>query len=180
MTDKEIIINMCKQLVNGINFLDANCDGLSCEDCPFDEENNNYICCGSDNYRNYKEIAKNFLKNNGVDEMKTEKTFKEVIADIKEGEVWESNSIAYDIKTIEMYNGSIEIKRRNMDNEIFIRKETLFKLQRKQYNFTEAFAAYEEGKEIESCISGREWGLKILSFNTFTIEEIRKKWYINN
>ena len=73
----------------------------------------------------------------------------------------------------------------------------IFKLQRKEYTFEEAFKAYEKGKEIESCIEGQrdkkeggedyyfdfnkgkyillEWDKDI-----FTITSIRNKWYIND
>ena len=68
-------------------------------------------------------------------------------------------------------------------------------MKRKQYTFAEAFKAYEEGKEIESCenpyrykkqngndayfdISAEEWwsGEAII----ISLQEIRGKWYINN
>ena len=76
---------------------------------------------------------------------KIEKTFREVIADIKEEEVWENELML--IKKINSYiyienkNGWIECKC------ITIREDLIFTLQRKEYTFEEAFKAFEEGKE---------------------------------
>lgn len=126
-------------------------------------------------------------------EGKTEKTFKEVIANIKEGEVWEST-----IKTVSLINGAINIERKNKIETyyIYIKESELFKLQRKEYTFQEAFKAYEEGKEIESC-EGCKFKrcdkdvVLIIDFagdkikrgsceDLFSIKEIRGKWYIND
>ena len=270
---KELILKMCKQLVNGITFANANCDGLSCECCPFDEENNDYICCGSDSDKNYKEIAKRYLKDNGVYEnefnwqsfkqgeievncttersardflkqcdkqgivwsggtkiddntswhhnkentlystisgnlvfgyklstnnkvikwnvkeninMKTEKTFKEVIADIKEGEVWESEQKENKTCNVRIKKLSNALKITNFDNEPlpYFPDNFKYKLQRKQYTFTEAFAAYEEGKEIESLYDSetflKEHEVIEGHDNWFDAKQIRNKWYINN
>lgn len=124
-----------------------------------------------------------------------EKTFREVIADIKEGEIWESNC-----RLIKRYNGKIEIS--NLDGRkidtytITLLDETLYKLQRKQYSFEEAFKAYEDGIKVESVFSGvsyeklRDGTVDIESKYAiathhegdvrFLIGEIRGKWYINN
>ena len=120
-----------------------------------------------------------------IDKMK-ELTFKEVIADIKEGEVWEST-----IKTVSLINGAINIERKNKIETyyIYIKESELFKLQRKEYTFQEAFKAYEEGKEIESCYTATkfceneylennicsDWKLGV----SFKVDEIKGKWYIN-
>ena len=73
-----------------------------------------------------------------------------------------------------------------------MRNNDKFKLQRKEYTFEEAFKAYEEGKEIESCYSQykykKEGGLDLYSKtgnewygeDNFEIDEIRGKWDINN
>lgn len=129
----------------------------------------------------------------GVKEMK-ELTFKEVIANIKEGEVWES-----DIKIIKCSNnGNISV-RSKIDNNLQImnfNKDNLYKLKREEYTFQEAFKAYEEGKEIESC-EGCKFKrcdkdvVLIIDFagdkikrssceELFSIKEIRGKWYIND
>lgn len=132
----------------------------------------------------------------GVKEMK-ELTFKEVIANIKEGEVWENNKMNLVIKLIE---GRIYIGDR-YDNEVdgfigqYIPLTLKFELQRKKYSFEEAFKAYEEGKEIES----KEFKYKkINGIDSFKLirekygwnecedgfeihlDEIRDKWYIND
>lgn len=132
--------------------------------------------------------------------MNSEKTFRELIigwCNVKPYEIWESEYfiISKDV------DGDLKIEHKEGFNEcvgIFINPEDVFKPQRKQYTFTEAFAAYEEGKEIESCVSkcrfikGNLKGQnKILNdeINEFTdiakgygleFEEIRGKWYINN
>ncbi|AYR04337.1 hypothetical protein CPD1_058 [Clostridium phage CPD1] len=125
-----------------------------------------------------------------------ELTFREVIANIKEGEVWES-------KMLEIYldNKTSELVLKHKTNyfncrEIGIKKEKKFKLKRPQYTFQEAFKAFEEGKEIESCESGFKYeiyedatkikreGYKTIyehkAVKIFSTEEIKGKWYIND
>lgn len=118
-----------------------------------------------------------------------ELTFKEVIANIKDGEVWDDGFIK-----IEKICGSIRIG--NINGEPYkklvafvINECRKFKLQRKEYTFEEAFKAYEEGKEIESCYSATkfceneyltnnvyaDWKLGV----AFKCDEIKGKWYIN-
>lgn len=120
-----------------------------------------------------------------------EKTFREVIADIKEGQVWE-NSL---LKIRFLRNGYIDIENTmgwENGTGISIMADLKFTLQRKKYTFEEAFKAYEEGKEIESVHSGyrykRENG-KDLYFSKITerwaeneefkTKEIMNMWYIN-
>lgn len=127
-----------------------------------------------------------------------EKTFREVIADIKEGEVWESAQDCFQLKEISCIEGRIKFKLEG----VFVEKTDnlnnvdtgegsgqTFKLQRKQYTFEEAFKAYEEGKEIESCYSGVTYKLQHggsdcfgggQKTSTIAFSEIRGKWYINN
>lgn len=126
-----------------------------------------------------------------------ELTFREVIANIKEGEVWESEmlEIYLDNKTSEL----VLKHKTNYFNcrEIGIKKEKKFKLKRPQYTFQEAFKAFEEGKEIESCESERGFKSKdndsvyILmeheicdkvynGFRLFSHDEVKGKWYIND
>lgn len=117
-----------------------------------------------------------------------EKTFREVIADIKEGEVWEST---YTKIYIGDYGIEIKSKSAFTEDTISLLPEEggNYKLQRKEYTFTEAFAAYEEGKEIESCNSGVKYRLQHggsdcysngTKTNVLCFGEIRGKWYINN
>jgi hypothetical protein len=121
-------------------------------------------------------------------EDKMEKTFREVIADIKEGEIWGNGA-----KIIELINGTIQVRSKNNIpfNSCFINfsKVAKYKLQRKEYTFEEAFKAYEEGKEIESCYTATkfceneylennvysDWKLGV----RFKVDEIKGKWYIN-
>lgn len=102
-----------------------------------------------------------------------EKTFREVIADIKKGEVWEclGIKITKDSDSIQMLGFG--------KNTIFMDSSRIFNLQRKEYTFEEAFKAYEDGKEIESCFSGQKF--RIYSWeDVFNAKEIKEKWYINN
>ena len=118
------------------------------------------------------------------------KTFREVIADIKEGEVWESHCK----KIIGFKDGDFEIRNNaghKFGNAVLIRSTNKYRLKRKEYTFEEAFKAYEEGKKIESCYSQykykKEDGVDLYSRRenkwyegaNFEIDEIRGKWYIN-
>lgn len=126
-----------------------------------------------------------------------EKTFREVIADIKEGETWES-----DFKRIKCTKDGIEVEIiLGLDNNILgFANDVKYKLQRQEYTFEEAFKAYEEGKEIESLQSGvllkkNDNGEILYKYNNsrqqhfeefkndlciFSVDDIRGKWYINN
>lgn len=119
-----------------------------------------------------------------------EKTFREVIADIKEGEIWESVN-----KEIRCYPNGIKIshiKKGRCTPAMYMESDNKYKLKRKEYTFEEAFKAYEEGKIIESCYSQFKYkranGVDLYSRtennwyeeNNFEIDEIRGKWYINN
>ena len=127
-----------------------------------------------------------------------EKTFREVIADIKEGEVWESPYIRiYHVKSND--NIVIEDKEGDLVYRFTMVSKVKFRLKRKEHTFEEAFKAYEEGKEIENCITNDKFK-KADSYNwkfkapymdeysddisneieMFSVEEIRGKWYINN
>ena len=130
---------------------------------------------------------------------KMEKTFREVIRDIKEGEVWECTRKDARIKRVRL-NGTVDEGLLTFDygemiteDKSAIRSADKFKLKRKEYTFEEAFKAYEEGKEIESNIGMRfkkfhktdkyfvkatgEWVVNLVGFE---LEEIRNKWYIND
>lgn len=127
---------------------------------------------------------------------KMEKTFREVIADIKEGEVWESENNSCDIRITRTKTG-ISIRDFNDNAIVWFSDDFRFKFKRKEYTFEEAFKAYEEGKEIESCIEGQRYKKEggedyYFDFNKekyillewdkdiFTITSIRNKWYIND
>lgn len=124
-----------------------------------------------------------------IEEDRMGKTFREVIADIKEGEIWEGGNPSK--IRIRCSPQGIEIS--GLDNWGYIGKNVIFKLQRKEYTFEEAFKAYEEGKEIESVHSGYRYKLKDkedlyiskiieewVENTEFDLGEIRGKWYIND
>lgn len=108
-----------------------------------------------------------------------ELTFREVMAQIKEGEVWEDVMN----KNITISKNGINLNGLDWTNSMFMSFDSKFKLQRKEYTFEEAFKSYEEGKEIESCEDGEIYnklkedkGIDKL----FNASQIRGKWYINN
>ena len=112
-----------------------------------------------------------------------EKTFREVIATIKEGETW-VNDIA-PISYIRLREDGVLDFNENEGVNLFC----TYTLQKKQCTFEEAFKAYKEGKEIESCYSGVKYliqhgGSDCYSdgrkTNLIEFNEIRGKWYINN
>ena len=119
------------------------------------------------------------------------KTFKEVIADIKEGETWIQKDKEYIVSKIANFGGDIVIEL-DGSRSVFGTKGT-YTLERKEYSFDEAFKAYEEGKEIESCENGykylqntftypgnEQWLCFRNSEQMFTTDAIRGKWYIND
>ena len=121
-----------------------------------------------------------------------EKTFKEVIEDIKEKEVWEDKNFVLTLG----YDEKIKITHKEgFDNcvAIYIDINGKFKLKREEFTFTEAFKAYEEGKEIESLESRYKYKQNEMFCNStgvwydfydhngiFSLKEIRGKWYIND
>lgn len=128
-----------------------------------------------------------------IDTMK-ELTFTEVIANIKEDEVWESYYVA-----IYKKNGGISIsfKEGKSYSMHTFSCSTKYKLQRKEYTFQEAFKAYEEGKEIEYCNGTKykkidnedhykgEYDVRFCSKSCeydywFGFDEVRGAWYIND
>ena len=126
------------------------------------------------------------------EENKMEKTFREVIADIKEGEVWESENTLTQIYTRNDVL-IIDFKEEVTTEIVKIPADAKFRLKRKEYSFEEAFKAYEEGKEVESCnfrykkIEGKDSYYDQIIDNwenrydvDFSLEEIRNKWYIND
>ena len=130
----------------------------------------------------------NYKENNNMKEL----TFKEVIINIKEDEVWESNDISIfktkDDISIDWKNGG--------DNGVLIFDDEKIKLKRKEYDFGKAFESFEKGKEIKSVVSGKCFKIrdsvsvyvaKDKTINTvndeirlFTHNEIRGKWCIND
>lgn len=127
------------------------------------------------------------------EENKMEKTFKEVIADIKEGETWIQKDKGYIVSKIANFGGDIVIELDSLRRSFGTKG--IYVLERKEYSFIEAFKAYEEGKEIESCeyrykiIDGKDmysekdyddWDILFPEDESFvSFNEIRGKWYIN-
>ena len=129
-----------------------------------------------------------------------ELNFKDVITNIKEGEVWLSS--VYEIRKDKE---GLQIKRldKNVEQDdgipfmYFYDSNHTFTLQRKQYTFEEAFKALEEGKQIESVISRRGFKSRDIcskyilfdseivdrvndEFRLFSCNEIRGRWYIKD
>lgn len=170
----------------------VNCD-IDCVNCPL----YNIDCLNPRNYDINVEIAKKHIKEHEKDN-NMEKTFTELairMKDITEQEIWENKDIN---RMIMLRNDDIYV--RNLDgskyNDIYgilFSNNIKYTLQRKQYIFPEVFESLEEGNEIESCESGhrfkmvkgelkfcsdisKEWHIT----NTFRVEEIYGKWYIND
>lgn len=128
-----------------------------------------------------------------------EKTFREVIRDIKEGEVWECTRKDARIKRVRL-NGTVDEGLLTFDygemiteDKSAIRSTDKFKLKRKEYTFDEVYKVYKEGKEIESVHSGyrykKENGRDLFfskisetwkENNEFKTKEIINMWYIND
>lgn len=119
-----------------------------------------------------------------------ELTFKEVIANIKEGEVWESHCKKITGISVDRIRIESTIKA-SFGTIVEISNSNLYKLKRKECSFEQAFKAYEEGKEIES----KSYRYKIINEqdkyysklakgwidnDTFDMDEIKGKWYIND
>ncbi|MEG2289603.1 MAG: hypothetical protein RSC24_06510 [Clostridium sp.] len=135
-----------------------------------------------------KEIFEIIEEDNNMKEL----TFREVIANIKEGEVWEGYS--ENIIGLDDVRFKIEWKKglRDVINPSFV-----YRLKRNKVSFQEAFKAYEEGKgkEIESCVTNckykKEGNVELFkeekdeewepwnSDACFETREIRGEWYIN-
>lgn len=120
-------------------------------------------------------------------------TFREVIANIKEGEIWESED-----KLIGCEPQGIRIKEKDKAGDIEMRfqNETKFTLQRNKVSFQEALESLIEGYEIESVISGfkYKYGDKYIiktdgkyrflgnygdRAELFSLQESLNEWYIN-
>lgn len=196
---EDIILKLCKDvLANGSNDQKVSCYKLECEQCIFCSDNRSDMFGCHENDEADIKIAKQYIKEHTpISEI--ERTFREVIADIKVGEVWENiDKSHWNLKEINCFDndgrkGIRIVFKKETDYYTFTDNENLkFKLKRKQYTFDEAFKAYEEGKEIESCYSQykykKEGGLDLYSKtenewygeDNFEIDEIRGKWYINN
>lgn len=200
-----LIIDLCQKVIKGgidtcKTWGEGECTGIRCEQdhCPFAYG----LLCNLGNENKRVEIANKYLFENGIeveeDNKMQEKTFQEVIATIKEREIWVCEK--FNRKIIKADDGIIEI--RKINNETFDHISALlfsdekYKLQRKEFTFEEAFKAYEDGIKVESVFSGISYekansvSLDIVGEYSVTLEnekelmfsigEIRGKWYINN
>ncbi len=121
-------------------------------------------------------------------------TFKEIVnRETYVEEVWEN---AY-FRINKSKNGDISITNFSASDNIFIESAMVFTLDKKEVGLNEALEALEEGKEIESVVSGYKFKkdkndyiaynnieLECSSFYedepSFSIEEAKSKWYIND
>lgn len=120
------------------------------------------------------------------------KTFREVVATIRNGERWRSNDIE-----IFKYKNDISIRwfEDGKCGDILIFENELFELKRQNYTFQEAYMSLKEGKEIENYKGTRfkivdnkycfwsdfygSWEDVLDEALAFSIEEIDNPWYIN-
>ena len=143
------------------------------------KENTAYCCMHS--YERLEYASYVFYEGYNIEIIKwcdrTEKSFIEVISDIKEGEAWVQTEEGYVTERIYCIDGEIYLTLKQSRSSFGTSGK--YKLERKEYTFEEAFKAYEEGKEIESCFSGQKF--KIYSWeDIFNTKEIKEKWYIND
>lgn len=127
-----------------------------------------------------------------------ERTFKEVINTIKEGETWVSKNQDRRITKIQKLYDSISFVFNNKYKytDVAVNLDDIYVLERKKYTFEEAMKALKEDKEIESCASETKYiissklGGNILYYDTerkvwltafrmFGPSEIFGSWYIN-
>ena len=191
------ILKLCLDILEkGNEFVD--CGGIRCNCCPFDGEN--YCLARIEHRAEGRVIAETYInKHTPKERNSTEKTFREVIADIKEGEVWETPHIRiYHVESND--NIVIEDKEGDKRFRFTMVSKVKFKLQRKEYTFTEAFKALQEGKVIKSCINERTFEkevngtrVKCKDFKSsidgilvtdgqvlFSVDELTGKFYIND
>lgn len=124
-------------------------------------------------------------------------SFREVIASIKEGEEYVNTKETYAVKGVYMSSGNIVVYTEKDFNRFVVDDRMRFKKVMEEYTFQEAFKAFEEGKEIESCSSEYCYKLREDSIlkrhysvkqaetwndeeNLFKLNEIRGKWYIHD
>ena len=195
---KDRVMEFCKRVIKNNGVLsesDCACIWCDVDNCPFTSKNNNGKVCGADTVENYIKIAEKYIKDH-KEGNKMEKTLLEIITDGFNNKVYENKEgdTVYFAS-----NGELIFNYKNLLHyPIKVSTEVLdlnhkYKLQRKKYTFTEAFKAYEEGKEIKSLYSkfrykkldGKDYYFNIHS-NSFVqidddidFKEIRGEWYIN-
>ena len=123
-----------------------------------------------------------------------EKTFKELISTINDGEVWVNKYKNKRLTKIQKYYDSIIFEFDNKYTEVGVSLNDVFIMERKKYDTGYAMQELLKGKEIESCISKLRYkfiGNDINYFNKdyscwkvteypFSTREITNNWYIND
>ena len=186
---------------------DISCGGVECENCFFGDT---FEVCDNRNTEMFKYLAKSYKDkhSNIIKESNMEKTFKgwEIMKMIAEGElkngdiviendlkngdivIENDGSWAYTVlqnclvdgRNVKEFDSKLESGNSNFcnDNDTYIIKKSRMKC-----TFEEAFKAYEEGKEIESCVDGEVYN-KLKEDKDmdklFNASQIRGMWYINN
>lgn len=124
-----------------------------------------------------------------------EKTFKDVMNTIKEGETWINKYDDRRLAKIEKSYNSIVFEFDNEYTNVGVNLDDIFVLDKKKYTFEEAVKALKKGDIIESCYSGTNYAISsrdenVYYFDTeynkwnecsmFSLKEIFGVWYINN
>ncbi len=152
------------------------------------EEDNSKYCWTDEMFEEIKE-------DNNMKEL----TFREVIANIKEGETYKNTKESYGIQYIYMSNGDVILKRTDgfRTDMTVLDDKMRFVKEREEYTFQEALEALIEGYEIESKINGykykkdEEYILKTDKKDRvvgnyrevgeiFSLQESINLWYIND
>lgn len=126
-----------------------------------------------------------------------EKTFKDVMNTIKEGEVWINKCKDRRLAKIEKHYETVIFEFDNEYTNVGVNLNDIFVLDKKKYTFEEAMKALKKGDIIESCYSKTKYAMSpkgnqsVLYFDTacedwqtsiymFSYQEILGDWYINN
>ena len=205
MEDK--MLKICNEILDEKwdSSCNLDCSGIKCENCFFGDT---FEDCNNRDTEMFKLLAKSYKDKHSIiiNESNMKKIFKgwEIIKMIAEGElkngdviIEDDGSWAYTIlqnclvdgRNVKEFDSKLESGNSNFcsNNHTYIIKKS-----RKKYTFEEAFKAYEEGKEIESCVSGAKFtaidsehfqvilgGSESIK-GTFEVKEIRGMWHINN
>ena len=126
-----------------------------------------------------------------------EKTFKDVMNTIKEGETWINKCKDRRLAKIQKSYNSIVFEFDNEYTNVGVNLDDIFVLDKKKYTFEEAMKALKKGDMIESCYSGKNYAMSpreggtvkyydteynqwLIEYRMFNHNEIFGDWYINN
>ena len=126
-----------------------------------------------------------------------EKTFKDVMNTIKEGETWINKCKDRRLTKIQKSYNSIIFESDKEYINVGVNLNDIFVLDKKKYTFEEAMKALKKGDIIESCYSGTKYVMSpkgdetvkyfdteynewITEYHMFGHNEIFGDWYINN